>query len=141
MVVRKKGSVINLASITSFLPIAYSAIYAASKSFVLSFSKALGREVAADGVHVLAVCPGPLATKFYDRIGANPPRNALDTLERIVAGALTALDRGRSAAVPGRFMIRMLVFGMRLLPRTTNARIGEGIGRQYFLAAGKAGSP
>jgi hypothetical protein len=31
-------------------------------------------------------------------------------------------------------MIRMLVFGMRFLPRRTNARIGEGIGRQYFLA-------
>ena len=140
MVVRKKGGVVNLASITSFLPIAYSAIYAASKSFVLSFSEALGREVAADGVHVLAVCPGPVATKFYERLGAKPTRKALDTPERIVAGALSALDRGRSVVVPGRFMIRMLVLGMRLLPRTMKARIGEGIGRRYFLAAGKAGS-
>jgi short-subunit dehydrogenase len=134
MVARRKGSVINLASITSFLPIAYSAVYAASKSFVLSFSEALGREVAADGIHVLAVCPGPVATKFYERIGANPPRNALDAPEQIVAGALRALDRGRSVVVPGRFMMRMLVFAMRLLPRSMNARIGEGIGREYFLA-------
>jgi uncharacterized protein len=88
MVARRTGAVINLASITSFLPITYSAIYAACKSFMLSFSEALGRELAAHGVHVLAVCPGPVATKFYDRIGANPPRKALDTPEQIVADAL-----------------------------------------------------
>jgi uncharacterized protein len=85
MVARRRGGVINFASITSFLPMAYAAVYAASKSFVLSFSEALGREVAADGVQVLAVCPGPVATKFYEELGANPPSKALDTPERIVA--------------------------------------------------------
>src|SRR5262249_45385990 len=40
MVTRKQGAVINLASITSFMPITHSAVYGASKSFVLSFSEA-----------------------------------------------------------------------------------------------------
>jgi short-subunit dehydrogenase len=74
MVARGSGGVINVASITSYLPMAYSAVYAASKSFVLSFSEALGREVAPGGVHVLALCPGPVATRFYDELGAEPRR-------------------------------------------------------------------
>ncbi len=132
MVARRRGALINLGSITSFLPITHSAVYGASKSFVLSFSEALAREVAADGVHVLALCPGPVGTAFYDRIGVKPPRGLLATAEQVVAEALRALDRRRTVAVVG-FMIRMLVFGARFLPRSINARIGENIGRQYFL--------
>jgi uncharacterized protein len=138
MVTRKQGAVINLGSITSFLPITHSATYGASKSFVLSFSEALAREVAGTGVRVLALCPGPVASSFYDRIGVNPPRTLLATPERVVADALSALDRGRSVVVAGGFMIRMLAFGTRLLPRSINARIGERIGRQYFLSDKKA---
>jgi len=134
MVAHGTGGVINLASITSFMPMPYSAVYGASKSFVLSFSEALGREVAAAGVQVLAVCPGAVATGFYERLGARPPRQALDTPERIVADALAAFDRGRSVVVPGRLRNQALIFGTRLLPRTINARIGEMISRQYFLA-------
>jgi short-subunit dehydrogenase len=133
MVARRTGGVINLASITSFLPMPYSAVYGASKSFVLSFSEGLGREAAAAGVHVLAVCPGPVATRFYDQLGAKPPRQALDTPERIVADALNAFDRRRSVVVPGRFRIQALIFGTRLLPRAIDARIGEMITRRCFL--------
>jgi short-subunit dehydrogenase len=138
MVARKQGAVINLASITSFMPITHSAVYGASKSFVLSFSEALAREVAGTGVRVLALCPGPVASGFYDRIGVNPPRTLLATPERVVAEALSALDRGRSVVVAGGSMIRMLAFGTRLLPRSINVRIGERIGRQYFVNDKKA---
>jgi len=137
MVARRRGGVINLASMTSYLPMAYSAVYGASKSFVLSFSEALAREVAADGVQVLAVCPGPVATKFYEELGANPPSKALDTPERIVADALKAYDRRRSVVIPGRFRIRALIFWTRLLPRAIRAGIGEKISRRYFLAPGE----
>jgi len=140
MVARRRGAVINLGSITSFLPITHSAVYGACKSFVLSFSEALAREVAVHGVHVLALCPGSVATGFYDRIGVKPPRGLLATPEQVVAEALTALDRGRTVAVAG-FMIRMLVFGARLLPRSINARIGESIGRQYFMSESTTAAP
>jgi short-subunit dehydrogenase len=139
MVARRQGGVINLASITSYLPMAYSAVYAASKRFVLSFSEALGREVAEAGVHVLALCPGPVATRFYEQLGANPPRKALDTPDQIVAEALDAFDRRQSVVIPGRFRIRLLVFATRFLPRAINARIGEKIARQYFLAPEERG--
>jgi short-subunit dehydrogenase len=95
--------------------------------------EALGREVATAGVQVLAVCPGPVATKFYQALGANPPHKTLDTPERIVADALKAFDRRRRVVIPGRFIIRVLVFATRLLPRAISARIGEQVARQYFL--------
>ena len=61
----KKSRIINLASSAAFLPQPSFAIYAASKSYVLSFSRALGMELKNKEVFVTAVCPGPVATDFF----------------------------------------------------------------------------
>lgn len=60
------SNIINLASSAAFLPQPSFAIYAASKSMVLSFSRALGRELEGRGITVTAVCPGPVKTEFFD---------------------------------------------------------------------------
>ncbi len=60
------SNIINLASSAAFLPQPSFAIYAASKSMVLSFSRALNRELEGRGVTVTAVCPGPVRTEFFD---------------------------------------------------------------------------
>lgn len=57
--------IINMASSAAFLPQPYFAVYAASKAFVLSFSRALRRELYDRGVIVTAVCPGPVDTEFF----------------------------------------------------------------------------
>lgn len=63
----KKGSrIIQLASSAAFLPQPDFAVYAATKSYVLSFSRALGQELKAAGIHVTSVCPGPVDTPFFD---------------------------------------------------------------------------
>ena len=59
MVERGQGTVVNIASAAAFQPAPYMAVYGASKAFVLSFSEALWAEYRQQGVHVLAVCPGP----------------------------------------------------------------------------------
>jgi hypothetical protein len=64
MVERGRGSVINIASTSAFQPLPGSAVYAASKSFVLSFSEAIRTELRGSGVTVTAVCPGPVRTEF-----------------------------------------------------------------------------
>ena len=42
------------------------AVYGASKAFVLSFSEVLWAEYRQQGIRVLAVCPGPTETSFFD---------------------------------------------------------------------------
>ena len=61
----EKSRIINLASSAAFLPQPDFAIYAASKSYVLSFSRALNAELRERNIFVTAVCPGPVATEFF----------------------------------------------------------------------------
>lgn len=58
--------VIQFASSAAFLPQPDFAIYAATKSFVLSYSRALNEELKPRGIYVTAVCPGPVKTEFFD---------------------------------------------------------------------------
>lgn len=62
----KGGYIINMASVAAFLPQMRFAVYAASKSFVLSFSRALHYELQDRKISVTAVCPGPVKTAFFD---------------------------------------------------------------------------
>ena len=62
-----RGSrIIQLASSAAFTPQANFAVYAATKSYVLSFSRALGEELRSKGIYVTSVCPGPVDTPFFD---------------------------------------------------------------------------
>lgn len=62
----ENSRIIQLSSAASFLPQPNFAIYAATKSFVLSYSRALNEELRAKGIYVTAVCPGPVRTEFFD---------------------------------------------------------------------------
>lgn len=62
-----RGSkIIQFASGAAFMPQAAFAVYAASKSYVYSLSRALSKELKPYGIHVTAVCPGPVNTPFLD---------------------------------------------------------------------------
>ncbi len=63
---RRNSRIIQLASCAAFLPQPDFAVYAASKSYVLSFSRALRRELKPFGIWVTSVCPGPVDTPFFD---------------------------------------------------------------------------
>lgn len=62
----KNSRIIQYASSASFLPQPGFAVYAATKAFVLSYSRALGEELKKRGIYVTAVCPGPVKTEFFD---------------------------------------------------------------------------
>lgn len=63
---RKNSRIIQLASSAAFLPQPNFAVYAASKSYVYSFSRALNQELREKEIYVTAVCPGPVDTPFFD---------------------------------------------------------------------------
>lgn len=61
------GQIINIASVAAFQPIPYINVYGATKAFVLSFSRAMNRELRSRGVRVMALCPFWTRTAFFDR--------------------------------------------------------------------------
>jgi len=64
MIVRKRGRIMNIASLLSFLPFPYYSVYSATKAFVLAFSETLAAELEGSGVQVVTLCPGPVDTPF-----------------------------------------------------------------------------
>jgi short-subunit dehydrogenase len=66
MVKQGKGKILNVSSTASFLPGPLQSVYYASKAFVTSFSQALAEELRDTGVTVTALCPGPVATEFFE---------------------------------------------------------------------------
>jgi len=63
---RKGSRIIQMASSAAFLPQPDFAVYAASKAYVLSFSRALRQELWDRGIYVTSVCPGPVDTPFFE---------------------------------------------------------------------------
>jgi short-subunit dehydrogenase len=121
MVMRRRGAIINVASLAGFQPMPYMAAYGASKAFVLSYTEALSAEVRAQGVACLAVCPGPVDTAFFEAADASHLRQAVPAAimlkaDNVVAQSLRALDRGCTTLVPGRIN-RLVTLLPRLLPR------------------------
>src|SRR5207248_2615544 len=101
---RRRGGVINVASVTAFQPIPYWTTYSATKAFVLSFGEGLASELRGSGVRVLTVCPGFTRTGLYDESGVPGLAGRLlrhATPEEVVNVALAAYDSGRVVRVVG----------------------------------------
>ncbi len=119
MQARGRGAILNVSSIAGFLPMPYLSVYAATKAFVLHFSEALWAENYARGVTVMAVCPGPTETQFFDvaEMTAAPGMSGGDSPETVVKDALKALAARRSHVVTGNSQNRILVSTPRFMPR------------------------
>ena len=59
-----RGAILDVSSIASFLPLPNSAVYAATKAYVTSFSKAVRAELRPSNVSITTLCPGPVSTEF-----------------------------------------------------------------------------
>ena len=103
MVARGSGTVLNVASTGAFQPCPYTAVYAATKSYVVNFSLALNNELSPRGVRVLTMCPGPTKTEFFEvnNVRAAAPDALVMTAERCVAIGLRSMDRGRALTITG----------------------------------------
>jgi short-subunit dehydrogenase len=121
MIAQHRGAILNVSSSAGFLPIPGSAVYAATKAYVTSFSEALRAELRETGISVCALCPGPVVTEFQQvakRGGARPnigPKLLVVTVVQVVREALAALEADRLLVVPG-FAMKALMLLVRLMP-------------------------
>ena len=123
MLERKQGAIINVASTAAFQAVPFFATYAATKAFVLSFSEALWEENRAQGIKVLALCPGVTDTNFFEAArGQKPPARVSQTPEEVVDVALRGLDRGKSHVISG-WTNYLMTQGERLAPRSLITRV------------------
>lgn len=74
MLRRGRGGVLNLASLGGLMPGPYQAAYYASKAYVMSLSQALAYENAGRGVRISAAAPGPVGTRFHEKMGVKSAR-------------------------------------------------------------------
>lgn len=114
-----RGSrIMNVASAAAFAPQPSFAVYAATKSYVLSFSSGLGAELECRGIRVTAVCPGPVDTEFFTISGKSTNRwkNAvMASPENVVKKALLDSRKGKTVSVYG-IPMKAAQIGAKLFP-------------------------
>ncbi len=123
MLKKKTGWICNVGSTAGLIPLPTFAVYAATKAYVNSFSEALRIELRGSGVHVTALCPGPVETEF-GQVAARPtghrkfapPSFLCVSKTDVVRETLAALARGQGRLIPG-LMVRFPMLLAESTPR------------------------
>lgn len=124
MVRQGRGAILNVASTAGMQPLPYNAGYSAAKAYVITFSEALHQELRGSGVTVTVLCPGPVATDFWEISGwevkggqtmdraAGP---ATISPQQAARAGVKGLESGDRVVVPG-LPIRTAMLASRYLP-------------------------
>ena len=115
------SSIINMGSNSAWQPVPYQAVYGASKSYVLSLSRALGRELRPQGIHVMCVCPGWIKTEFQQVAHHDEYIRYVDKWygpDEVAAQAMQDLKKKKSVSILGH-PVRRQVRLVKLLPVDT----------------------
>jgi short-subunit dehydrogenase len=123
MIDRKKGKIMNVASMAAFQPSPLMSVYFASKAYILHFSEAIANEVKGTGVTVTVLCPGATKTGFQEIINAGMPDYAdkgwvYATPRAVAEYGYKAMNRGKVVAIH-RFVNYLTAKLIRFLPRNT----------------------
>lgn len=127
MVARKRGAILNVASVGAYLPTPSMATYGAGKSYVRNFTEGFAGEVAGTGVRVCCLCPGATSTEFSSVAGIELPwwkKIAFMSAERCAAIGLSALFGGRRNIVSG-WSNTLAMFFTRFVPRRLLGAVAE----------------
>jgi uncharacterized protein len=130
---RHRGGILNVASISGFIPGPGMSVYNASKAYVISFSVGLRRELKPNGVRVTALCPGPVPTGFQARAGIQDvhyPRGFDRSAEEVARQGYAGLMRGKAVVVPGMHN-KVVPWLPRVLPRSFIAEMVYGRLRRW----------
>ncbi|MGQ0457318.1 MAG: SDR family NAD(P)-dependent oxidoreductase [Hyphomicrobium sp.] len=119
MLARRRGGILNVASLGAYAPGPHQAAYYASKAYVTSLTEAIAVENAGSGVRVSVLAPGPVDTPFHADMGADRAlyRQIVPAVspERAARAAHRGFMLGQRVIVPG-LINRALLGALKLLP-------------------------
>lgn len=106
MMKRKTGDVVIVSSIAAFTPMPKSALYAAAKTYVMSYGRSMNLEVRDSGVRVCVVCPGYVRTDIHEKAGLAHLRERVPNFlwvdaSDVVTSAQRGLKKNKSVMIPG----------------------------------------
>lgn len=115
-----ESRILFTSSVAAFLPQPGFATYAASKSFILSFGRALREELREEGIGVTVTCPNPMLTPFFTEAQKQELQNSYKRLgiedpDRSAKRTVRALKKNKALVVTG-FMGKLIRFAAWLLP-------------------------
>jgi short-subunit dehydrogenase len=115
------GAILNVSSIAGFLPLPNSAVYAATKAYVTSFSEALRAELKPLNISVTALCPGPVPTEFQEVAARTSDQETITVnlltvpVQEVVREGLNAVSRHRARVIPG-MMVQVAAAAILFVP-------------------------
>lgn len=119
--------IVQLGSLSAFQPVPYLTVYAATKAFVLSYSRGLNAELKPRGIHVMVVCPGWVETEFFSRAETADNKavtyfNKIYKAADVVATTMRDMHKGKQVSIHG-LLIRCQVLLVKLLPHSLVIKI------------------
>ena len=116
--------ILELDSLSAFQPVPYITTYGATKAFVLSYSRAMNRELKPKGIRMMAMNPGWVKTEFFNHAFQSNEGNEVQYFDRLyeakdcVATGLKDLYRSKKDYSVHGFPVRMQVRLVKLLPHS-----------------------
>ena len=116
---RRSGYILNMSSMSCWMPMPGIGMYAATKAYIRVFSRSLALELKDYGVGVTVACPGGIATDLFglprnlQRLGVK--LGVLATPQRFVSGALKRMFNHKKQYING-FINRLAIVAVALLP-------------------------
>lgn len=114
------GLLLNISSTAGHQPVPRLAVYAATKAYVTSLTAAISDETRAMGLRVVALCPGPTATEFFDAAGST-----LFQVGAVVDATMNSIDRGAGPVVTVGLAHRVQAVAARLAPRALTLAVAS----------------
>jgi short-subunit dehydrogenase len=129
---QQKSYILNIASTAAYQAVPSMSVYAATKSFVLSFSRGLHYELRQSPVSVTVISPGPVSTGFMDRAGMKEPwlvkRSEKFAMQpgQVAKLAVSAMFAGKKEVVPG-FLNALAATLTSFAPKSLAEKIAAGL--------------
>lgn len=128
--IQEKAFVLNISSVAAYQAVPTLSLYAASKAFILSFSRGLRYELKDSTISVSCLCPGPTDTEFAHRAGMDAladlaARFNMDAPEVARIG-LAGMFKGKAEIIPG-FLNKLSATGSRYLNKALIEQITAGL--------------